>query len=164
MSTGRLLYLTQCILSTTLLRVEVNVFISPSWPHHLTQPPISIISNTHTNHYLPHSYRRRYRIEERQTISTTYSMHLNLSTTPSPRKKQEDVSLSFSFDVSLHKDRILLKCLLAIMAYMALGVVCFSCIFEKWPVIDSLYYFSVVTFTTVGWVVCVCISSLYVVA
>ena len=164
MSTGRLLYLTQCILSTTLLRVEVNVFISPSWPHHLTQPPISIISNTHTNHYLPHSYRRRYRIEERQTISTTYSMHLNLSTTPSPRKKQEDVSLSFSFDVSLHKDRILLKCLLAIMAYMALGVVCFSCIFEKWPDIDSLYYFSVVTFTTVGWVVCVCISSLYVVA
>ena len=60
MSTGCLLYLSQCILLTTLLRAEVNAFILPSRPHHLTQPPISIISNTHANH-LPHSYRRQYR-------------------------------------------------------------------------------------------------------
>lgn len=70
----------------------------------------------------------------------------------SSSKNVDDVSFSLSFDVSLHKDRALAKCLLAIIAYVAVGVVSFSCIFENWPVVDSLY-FSVVTFTTVGYVI-----------
>ena len=58
-------------------------------------------------------------------------------------------SFSLSFDKSLHKNRILKRCLLAMLVYMGVGVASFSRIFEKWPIVDSLY-FSVVTFTTVG--------------
>ena len=65
------------------------------------------------------------------------------------KKAKEEESLSSSFDKALHKYRVLLRCQLAIVAYMAVGVLAFSRIFEQWPVLDSLY-FSVVTFTTVG--------------
>lgn len=58
-------------------------------------------------------------------------------------------SYSLSFDKSLHKNRVLTKCFVAIILYMAVGVLSFSRLFEKWPIVDSLY-FSVVTFTTVG--------------
>jgi hypothetical protein len=58
-------------------------------------------------------------------------------------------SLSLSFDRSLHKDRLFRQCLLAIVAYMAVGIVGFSRVFEQWSIVDSVY-FSVVTFTTVG--------------
>ena len=62
---------------------------------------------------------------------------------------REDASFSVSFDNSQHKDLILIRCLLAIVMYMAVGVVSYSRIFEKWPIVDAIY-FSVVTFTTVG--------------
>ncbi|KAL9187175.1 hypothetical protein ACHAXT_010895 [Thalassiosira profunda] len=66
----------------------------------------------------------------------------------------ESASLSTSFDdpfdTALHKHRVLLRCLMSIVMYVALGVASFSRIFERWPVVDSLY-FSVVTFTTVGY-------------
>ena len=58
-------------------------------------------------------------------------------------------SFSLSFDRSLHKDRLFRQCLLAIVAYMAVGIVGFSRVFEQWSIVDSVY-FSVVTFTTVG--------------
>mmetsp|Transcript_7343 Transcript_7343/g.12335 ORF Transcript_7343/g.12335 Transcript_7343/m.12335 type:complete len:134 (-) Transcript_7343:61-462(-) len=68
---------------------------------------------------------------------------------PKNNKKEEGNSFSLSFDISLHKDRLLIRCLLAIIGYMAVGVVSFSRVFERWSIVDSLY-FSVVTFTTVG--------------
>ena len=42
------------------------------------------------------------------------------------------------------------ECLLAIFSYLCLGTIAYSLVFEKWPLIDSLY-FSVVTFTSVGY-------------
>ena len=45
---------------------------------------------------------------------------------------------------------MLFRVQLAIIGYMLTGVLAFSRIFEQWPIIDSLY-FSVVTFTTVGY-------------
>ena len=63
--------------------------------------------------------------------------------------KSSSDSFSLSFDKSLHKDRLFRQCLLAIIVYMAVGVIGFSRVFEHWPIVDSLY-FSVVTFTTVG--------------
>ena len=74
------------------------------------------------------------------------------TTTTSKRKKKnnnvDDISFSFTYDIN--KRSVLLKCLLVILLYMICGVICYSGgIFERWSVIDSLY-FSVVTFTTVG--------------
>ena len=74
------------------------------------------------------------------------------TTTKSKRKKKnnnvDDISFSFTYDIN--KRSVLLKCLLVIILYMICGVICYSGgIFERWSVIDSLY-FSVVTFTTVG--------------
>ena len=69
-----------------------------------------------------------------------------------PKKKATNTStdsFSLSFDRSLHKDRLFRQCLLAIVAYMAVGIVGFSRVFEQWSIVDSVY-FSVVTFTTVG--------------
>mmetsp|Transcript_57489 Transcript_57489/g.67130 ORF Transcript_57489/g.67130 Transcript_57489/m.67130 type:complete len:349 (+) Transcript_57489:118-1164(+) len=42
------------------------------------------------------------------------------------------------------------ECLFAIAAYIAIGTLAFSYVFEKWPIVDSMY-FSVVTFTTIGY-------------
>lgn len=80
---------------------------------------------------------------------STSRLYAYKSTKKEGSNKKEDDSLSSSYDKALHKYRILFRCQLAILAYMAVGVVAFSWIFEKWPVVDSLY-FSVVTFTTVG--------------
>lgn len=58
-------------------------------------------------------------------------------------------SYSHSFDTPTHRRNALLKCLLVVAGYMAVGALAFSRVFERWPIVDSLY-FSVVTFTTVG--------------
>eukprot|EP00814_Leptocylindrus_danicus_P017070 CAMPEP_0116025280 /NCGR_PEP_ID=MMETSP0321-20121206/12938_1 /TAXON_ID=163516 /ORGANISM="Leptocylindrus danicus var. danicus, Strain B650" /LENGTH=350 /DNA_ID=CAMNT_0003497411 /DNA_START=91 /DNA_END=1143 /DNA_ORIENTATION=+ len=42
------------------------------------------------------------------------------------------------------------ECIVVIVAYLVIGAFAFSYVFEKWPLIDSLY-FCVVTFTTVGY-------------
>ena len=65
-------------------------------------------------------------------------------------KREDSLSSPDSFDHALHKTRMLFRVQLAILGYMLSGVVAFSRIFERWPIIDSLY-FSVVTFTTVGY-------------
>lgn len=52
-------------------------------------------------------------------------------------------------DIRSHMEFSLTQCLLAIAAYMAVAVIAFSFLLENWSVIDSIY-FSVVTFTTVG--------------
>lgn len=41
-------------------------------------------------------------------------------------------------------------CVYAILVYLGIGIVAFSFVFEQWCIIDSLY-FTVVTFTTVGY-------------
>ena len=65
-------------------------------------------------------------------------------------KGEDSLSSPASFDHALHKTRMLFRVQLAIIAYMLTGVLAFSRVFERWPIIDSLY-FSVVTFTTVGY-------------
>ena len=65
-------------------------------------------------------------------------------------KREDSLSSPASFDHALHKTRMLFRVQLAIIAYMLTGVLAFSRVFERWPIIDSLY-FSVVTFTTVGY-------------
>jgi len=86
-----------------------------------------------------------------QPTASTSRLYVKTPTEKGTKKaKEEEESLSSSFDKALHKYRVLLRCQLAIVAYMAVGVLAFSRIFEQWPVLDSLY-FSVVTFTTVGY-------------
>ena len=52
-------------------------------------------------------------------------------------------------DIDLPYDFTLLDCFLALLAYLAISVIAYSFVFEKWSVIDSMY-FAVVTFTTIG--------------
>jgi hypothetical protein len=47
-------------------------------------------------------------------------------------------------DIDLPYDFSLLDCLLALMAYLAISVIAYSFVFEKWSMIDSMY-FAVVT-------------------
>jgi len=65
-------------------------------------------------------------------------------------KREDSLSSPASFDHALHRGRMLFRCQIAILMYMLTGVIAFSRIFERWPIIDALY-FSVVTFTTVGY-------------
>jgi Ion channel len=54
----------------------------------------------------------------------------------------KNVNLPFEFSI--------LDCFLALVIYLFVSVVAFSFVFEKWTVIDSMY-FAVVTFTTIGY-------------
>ena len=58
----------------------------------------------------------------------------------------ENLGSSVEKHVTIH----LGMCLLAIVAYLGIGAISFSYFFEHWPIVDSLY-FSMVTFTTVGY-------------
>lgn len=62
--------------------------------------------------------------------------------TKSPEVRFRDIDLPYDFT--------LVDCLLALLAYLAVSVIAFSFIFEKWSIIDSMY-FAVVTFTTIGY-------------
>lgn len=125
------------LLLSGLIIEEANAFISKiPTSLHFTKIPIKIQLTQYN--YSPLLYA--------STKSTT-------TASKTKKKKQQqiddDISFSFQFDTSKHKHRILIKCLFAILLYMSCGVVSYSYIFEKWPIVDSLY-FSVVTFTTVG--------------
>ena len=88
----------------------------------------------------------------KQQPSTHHPLYASKSTANKvkQKKKNNDDVISFSFTYDINKRSVLLKCLLAIILYMICGVACYSGgIFDKWSIIDSLY-FSVVTFTTVG--------------
>jgi hypothetical protein len=61
-------------------------------------------------------------------------------------KKQDNVRFR---DIDLPYDFTLWDCFFALLAYLAISVIAYSFVFEKWSVIDSMY-FAVVTFTTIG--------------
>ena len=58
------------------------------------------------------------------------------------QEKNEEIQHAMEFSVC--------NCILAIMLYLAVSVVAYSFILENWSIIDSLY-FSIVTFSTVGY-------------
>lgn len=119
-----------CFLITIL---QINAFTSPSSIVLLsTRWKTRITTNNH--HNLP-----LYTSKQPSSTSTI--------TATKNKQQQDDISFSFTFDIQRYQ--VLMKCLFAILLYMTVGTICFSCIFEKWPIVDSLY-FSVVTFTTVG--------------
>jgi len=130
------------LLPSPLIIDQAKAFISKIPPsHHFTKIPINkniLQTPIQYNYNNPQLYA--------STKSTT-------TASKTKKKKQQpdddNISFSFQFDTTKHKHRILIKCLFAILLYMSCGVVSYSYIFEKWPIVDSLY-FSVVTFTTVG--------------
>ena len=130
-----ILLLLLLLLSPLIIVKQANAFISKiPTSLHFTKISINKIQPTQYN-YNPQLY-----ASTKSTIE---------SKTKKKKQKTDDISFSFQFDTSKHKHRIIIKCLFAIILYMSCGVVSYSYIFEKWPIVDSLY-FSVVTFTTVG--------------
>jgi potassium channel subfamily K, other eukaryote len=53
-------------------------------------------------------------------------------------------------NVDLPYDFSLLDCFLALAVYLLISIIAFSFVFERWTIIDSMY-FAVVTFTTIGY-------------
>jgi len=69
----------------------------------------------------------------------------------SKRKKKNRKAETFrEVEESLPYDYSAWDCLVWFTCYLGIGVVAFSFVFEQWDVVDSLY-FSVVTFTTIGY-------------
>jgi hypothetical protein len=60
-------------------------------------------------------------------------------TLPFPTLRNADNSPSFSLQ----------ECIIAIVAYLSLGAIAYTSVFEQWSLVDALY-FSVVSFSTVG--------------
>lgn len=134
--------------SSALIPSRSSAVISRATPY-LYQVPTSYKSPHHANKVTdsgPNGSEKAITFPE----SMIHTKLCALKSDSSPERKKDNFSFSLSFDLSLHKDRVLARCLLAIIGYMFVGVIGFSCIFEKWRVVDSLY-FSVVTFTTVGY-------------
>ena len=100
-------------------------------------------------------------------------IHLNALTPPDPDEKYSQPNslrnaintfvgflwkgLTFPFPIlrglaneSTDTGFTLVECLLAVTSYLGTGVLAYSVIFEKWSIVDALY-FSVVSFTTVGY-------------
>lgn len=120
-------------------QARVHAFISEiPISLHFTKIPIKIQQTPIQYNYNPQLY------ASTKSTTTTASKTKKNKTQP-----DDNISFSFQFDTTKHKHRILIKCLFAIIFYMSCGVLSYSYIFEKWPIVDSLY-FSVVTFTTVG--------------
>jgi voltage-gated potassium channel len=62
----------------------------------------------------------------------------------------EDTEGDIGESVTAEMDIKLSTCVYGILLYLMLGTVFYSFVFERWSIVDSLY-FSVVTFTTVGY-------------
>ena len=100
-------------------------------------------------------------------------IHLNALTPPDPDEKYIKLNalrnainsfvgflwkgLTFPFPIlrglaneSTDTGFTLVECLLAVTSYLGTGVLAYSVVFEKWSIVDALY-FSVVSFTTVGY-------------
>jgi hypothetical protein len=58
-------------------------------------------------------------------------------------------SLTAAYVTYDHSRRAIRTCLFNLAIYIALAVVAYSFVFEKWPIADSIY-FATVVFTTVG--------------
>jgi hypothetical protein len=63
--------------------------------------------------------------------------------------KTERPDVYFDQVTELPYDFTLKDCVIALLVFLAISVIAFSFVFEKWTVIDSMY-FAVVTFTTTG--------------
>lgn len=90
-------------------------------------PPRRIVLQYFRNK-VPETLRKRYNIKSIQS-------------------KGED---NFGSSVEKHMTIKLRACIVAILIYLTIGAIAYSFMLEKWSIIDSLY-FSVVTFTTVGY-------------
>lgn len=66
-----------------------------------------------------------------------------------PEQPEEEKEKTFEIDIGLWEASI------GLVVYLILGVVAYSFILEKWSMVDS-FYFSIVTFTTVGRYLCFC--------
>eukprot|EP00978_Attheya_sp_CCMP212_P015584 scaffold40119_cov38-Attheya_sp.AAC.1 len=80
-----------------------------------------------------------------QDACTISSTHGSL-----PADEQEVPSLTSEFSPSEADMEVLKLCLFCTSIYMGVSVVAFSFVFEKWTIIDSVY-FAVSTFTTCGY-------------
>ena len=76
-------------------------------------------------------------------------MHLFQSVGPGSSSSSSKSDVRFR-DIDLPYDFTLVDCFLALLAYLVISVIAFSFVFEKWSIIDSMY-FAVVTFTTIGY-------------
>lgn len=63
---------------------------------------------------------------------------------------RSQVLAAFTDNVRSALNFTLTQCMLAIFVYLAVAALSYSFIFEKWPIVDSLY-FACVTFTTIGY-------------
>eukprot|EP00978_Attheya_sp_CCMP212_P030653 scaffold113525_cov46-Attheya_sp.AAC.1 len=66
------------------------------------------------------------------------------------KKKNRKAETFREVEESLPYDYSAWDCLVWFTCYLGIGVVAFSFVFEQWDIVDSLY-FSVVTFTTIGY-------------
>jgi len=69
---------------------------------------------------------------------------------PNPEPTRRNQKSRLKYDNVKNSKKTLFIALGIILTYLLVGMVSFSYIFERWTLIDSLY-FSVVTFTTVGY-------------
>jgi hypothetical protein len=65
-------------------------------------------------------------------------------------ERNESKKKDFGSSIQEHMELKLWMCILVIVSHLAIGTISYSCVFENWSVVDSLY-FSMVTFTTVGY-------------
>jgi hypothetical protein len=85
--------------------------------------------------------------EPRRRLSRLYSMWYAM-TALFPQLRKVARRRENDLDISLR----LQDGLIGLLAYLSVGVLAYHCVFEKWPVVDALY-FSVACFSTVGCVV-----------
>jgi hypothetical protein len=93
----------------------------------------------------PRSGKQLWAILRRHVHSETFHISDDLITST----RRTNSAIHFDEGLDLPYDFTLLDCLLALFAYLAISVIAFSFVFEKWTVVDSMY-FAVVTFTTIG--------------
>jgi hypothetical protein len=65
-------------------------------------------------------------------------------------EREDEKKLDFGSSIKEHMELKLWVCVVAIVVYLAVGSISYSYVFESWSIVDSLY-FSMVTFTTVGY-------------
>jgi len=101
------------------------------------------------------------RIEEEKGVSPSSSSIRGLTLWAKAREKLPDLhlmeseredekKLDFGSAIKEHMELKLWVCIVSIVIYLAVGSISYSYVFENWTIVDSLY-FSMVTFTTVGY-------------
>lgn len=65
-------------------------------------------------------------------------------------EREDEQKSDFGSAIKEHMELKLWVCVVAMVVYLAVGSISYSYVFEQWSIVDSLY-FSMVTFTTVGY-------------